>query len=192
MWGVGVLVLTPLCPPGVHVADLGVGIYLGAHQSIGFKGITLVGTPAQKEKYLPDLASGKKIAAFALTEPSSGSDANRFVQEHGRPAAVGCLLCVVFLRVVFRLHPRLCVCPWAPEAPDEPPPPAPYAPPPCLPRPPSSQTTPRCVLSVQLRRPPCSIRSRAVLSPDGKHFILNGSKIWISNGVALQRPPPLG
>jgi alkylation response protein AidB-like acyl-CoA dehydrogenase len=54
----------------------GVGIFLGAHQSIGFKGITLFGTPEQKAKYLPDLAAGKKIAAFALTEPSSGSDAN--------------------------------------------------------------------------------------------------------------------
>jgi very long chain acyl-CoA dehydrogenase len=53
-----------------------VGIFLGAHQSIGFKGITLFGTPEQKAKYLPDLAAGKKIAAFALTEPSSGSDAN--------------------------------------------------------------------------------------------------------------------
>ncbi len=66
-------------------ADLGVGIYLGAHQSIGFKGISLVGTPAQKEKYLPDLASGTKIAAFALTEPSSGSDANRCAQERPCP-----------------------------------------------------------------------------------------------------------
>ncbi|PIK52677.1 putative very long-chain specific acyl-CoA dehydrogenase, mitochondrial [Apostichopus japonicus] len=83
--------------------DLGVGIFLGAHQSIGFKGILLFGTPAQKEKYLPTLATGEKFAAFCLTEPSSGSDAS-------------------------------------------------------------------------------SIRTRAVLSEDGKHYILNGSKIWISNG----------
>lgn len=58
---------------GTH--DLGVGIILGAHQSIGFKGILLFGTKAQKEKYLPKLASGETIAAFCLTEPSSGSDA---------------------------------------------------------------------------------------------------------------------
>ncbi|GIY36352.1 very long-chain specific acyl-CoA dehydrogenase, mitochondrial [Caerostris darwini] len=55
--------------------DLGVGITLGAHQSIGFKGILLVGNKEQKEKYLPDLAAGKKIAAYCLTEPGSGSDA---------------------------------------------------------------------------------------------------------------------
>ncbi|GLV41164.1 uncharacterized protein CBL_04688 [Carabus blaptoides fortunei] len=85
---------------GAH--DLGVGVTLGAHQSIGFKGILLVGTPEQKAKYFPRVTSGE-IAAFCLTEPSSGSDAG-------------------------------------------------------------------------------SIRSRAVLSPDGKHYILNGSKIWISNG----------
>ncbi|XP_071503962.1 very long-chain specific acyl-CoA dehydrogenase, mitochondrial-like [Diadema antillarum] len=83
--------------------DLGVGITLGAHQSIGFKGILLYGNEAQKEKYLPSLAAGEKMAAFCLTEPASGSDAS-------------------------------------------------------------------------------SIRSKAVLSEDGKHFILNGSKIWISNG----------
>ncbi|XP_063786720.1 very long-chain specific acyl-CoA dehydrogenase, mitochondrial isoform X3 [Pseudophryne corroboree] len=58
---------------GLH--DLGVGITLGAHQSIGFKGILLYGTEAQKKKYLPRLASGETIAAFCLTEPSSGSDA---------------------------------------------------------------------------------------------------------------------
>ncbi|CAB3227423.1 unnamed protein product [Arctia plantaginis] len=85
---------------GAH--DLGVGITLGAHQSIGFKGILLFGTPEQKKKYLPRVTGGE-YAAFCLTEPSSGSDAG-------------------------------------------------------------------------------SIKSRAVLSPDGKHFILNGSKIWISNG----------
>ncbi|XP_071949805.1 very long-chain specific acyl-CoA dehydrogenase, mitochondrial-like [Antedon mediterranea] len=83
--------------------DLGIGIALGAHQSIGFKGILLFGTPEQKAKYLPKLAVGKTLAAFCLTEPSSGSDAS-------------------------------------------------------------------------------SIRSKAVLSKDGKHYILNGSKIWISNG----------
>lgn len=54
--------------------DLGVGIVLGAHQSIGFKGILLYGTPAQKAKYLPRVSSGE-YAAFCLTEPSSGSDA---------------------------------------------------------------------------------------------------------------------
>ncbi|GCB68339.1 hypothetical protein scyTo_0000865 [Scyliorhinus torazame] len=58
---------------GLH--DLGVGITLGAHQSIGFKGILLFGTDNQKKKYLPDLASGKTIAAFCLTETASGSDA---------------------------------------------------------------------------------------------------------------------
>merc|ERR1719447_2288609 len=55
--------------------DLGVGIFIGAHQSIGFKGILLAGTPEQKEQYLPKLASGEEFAAFALTEPGSGSDA---------------------------------------------------------------------------------------------------------------------
>uniref|UniRef100_A0A7N8XD77 Very long-chain specific acyl-CoA dehydrogenase, mitochondrial n=1 Tax=Mastacembelus armatus TaxID=205130 RepID=A0A7N8XD77_9TELE len=55
--------------------DLGVGITLGAHQSIGFKGILLFGNEAQKAKYLPKLASGEHIAAFCLTEPASGSDA---------------------------------------------------------------------------------------------------------------------
>lgn len=48
---------------------------LGAHQSIGLKGILLFGTDEQKQRYLPSLAVGEKIAAFCLTEPSSGSDA---------------------------------------------------------------------------------------------------------------------
>ncbi|XP_020283429.1 very long-chain specific acyl-CoA dehydrogenase, mitochondrial [Pseudomyrmex gracilis] len=85
---------------GYH--DLGIGIMLGAHQSIGFKGILLFGTPEQKAKYLPRVSNGQ-YAAFCLTEPSSGSDA-------------------------------------------------------------------------------ASIRTRAVKSADGSHYVLNGSKIWISNG----------
>merc|ERR1712002_120359 len=83
--------------------DLGVGIFIGAHQSIGFKGILLCGTDAQKEQYLPKLASGENFAAFALTEPSSGSDAG-------------------------------------------------------------------------------SVKTRAELNEAGTHWILNGGKIWISNG----------
>lgn len=45
-------------------------------QSIGYKGILLYGNEEQKAKYIPDLATGKRIAAYCLTEPSSGSDAN--------------------------------------------------------------------------------------------------------------------
>uniref|UniRef100_A0A0B8RV51 Very long-chain specific acyl-CoA dehydrogenase, mitochondrial n=1 Tax=Philothamnus irregularis TaxID=1899461 RepID=A0A0B8RV51_9SAUR len=58
---------------GMH--DLGVGITLGAHQSIGLKGILLFGSREQKKKYLPKLATGENIAAFCLTENTSGSDA---------------------------------------------------------------------------------------------------------------------
>ncbi|XP_078284309.1 very long-chain specific acyl-CoA dehydrogenase, mitochondrial isoform X2 [Rhinoraja longicauda] len=86
---------------GMH--DLSVGITLGAHQSIGFKGILLFGNDAQKKKYLPKLAAGETIAAFCLTESASGSDA-------------------------------------------------------------------------------ASIKTTAIRSDCGKHYILNGGKIWISNG----------
>src|SRR6266702_5785493 len=41
--------------------------------------IWLAGTEAQKRKYIPDLASGRKIGAWALTEPTSGSDAAAMV-----------------------------------------------------------------------------------------------------------------
>ncbi|ASB90700.1 acyl-CoA dehydrogenase family protein [Bacillus sonorensis] len=47
----------------------------GAHVGIGTLPIVFFGTEEQKEKYLPSLASGEKIAAYALTEPGSGSDA---------------------------------------------------------------------------------------------------------------------
>jgi acyl-CoA dehydrogenase family protein 9 len=55
--------------------DATLGIVLGVHQSIGYKGIQLFGTAEQRERFLPDLASGRKLAAFALTEPGAGSDA---------------------------------------------------------------------------------------------------------------------
>jgi acyl-CoA dehydrogenase family member 9 len=50
-------------------------IVMGVHQSIGFKGIHMFGSDRQKERFLPDLASGRRLAAFALTEPEAGSDA---------------------------------------------------------------------------------------------------------------------
>ena len=55
--------------------DATLSIILGVHQSIGYKGIHLYGTDEQKERFLPDLATGRKLAGFALTEPEAGSDA---------------------------------------------------------------------------------------------------------------------
>uniref|UniRef100_A0A452RSD3 Acyl-CoA dehydrogenase family member 9 n=1 Tax=Ursus americanus TaxID=9643 RepID=A0A452RSD3_URSAM len=83
--------------------DASIAVTLAAHQAIGLKGIILAGNKEQKARYLPKLASGEHIAAFCLTEPSSGSDV-------------------------------------------------------------------------------ASIKSRATLSEDKKHYILNGSKVWITNG----------
>lgn len=53
----------------------GFSITHGGHVGIGSLPIVLFGNEEQKQKYLPFLATGEKIAAYALTEPSSGSDA---------------------------------------------------------------------------------------------------------------------
>ena len=82
--------------------DPALTVYFGAHQSIGCKGIVLFGSEEQKKKYLPKCSSGEMIAAFCLTEPGSGSDAQ-------------------------------------------------------------------------------AMKSSAAISADGTHYILNGTKIWISN-----------
>jgi acyl-CoA dehydrogenase family member 9 len=55
--------------------DATLSIVLGVHQSIGYKGIVLFGSDEQKERFLPDLCAGRKLAGFALTEPEAGSDA---------------------------------------------------------------------------------------------------------------------
>jgi acyl-CoA dehydrogenase family protein 9 len=86
----------------IGATDPALCVYFGAHQSIGCKGIVLFGTEAQKQKYLPRCASGELVAAFCLTEPGSGSDAQ-------------------------------------------------------------------------------AMKSAAVLADDGTHYLLSGTKIWISN-----------
>jgi short-chain 2-methylacyl-CoA dehydrogenase len=55
--------------------DSSVAITVAAHTSLGTMPIALYGTEEQKREWLPDLASGKKLGAFGLTEPESGSDA---------------------------------------------------------------------------------------------------------------------
>lgn len=80
-----------------------VAVALSAHTGIGTLPILYYGNDAQKKKYIPKLASGEWKAAYCLTEPDSGSDAN-------------------------------------------------------------------------------SGKTKAVLSPDGKHYIINGQKMWITNG----------
>ena len=76
---------------------------LGAHTSIGTLPLVYFGTADQKARYLPRLSSGELIAAYALTEPQSGSDA-------------------------------------------------------------------------------LAARTTATRSPDGRHYVLNGQKMWITNG----------
>ena len=51
------------------------GVIVSAHTSLCVDPILTYGTPEQKEKYVPDLASGKKLGAFGLTEPGAGTDA---------------------------------------------------------------------------------------------------------------------
>jgi short/branched chain acyl-CoA dehydrogenase len=55
--------------------DSSVAITLAAHHSLGTLPIYYFGSEEQKRRWLPDLASGKKLAAFGLTEPGAGSDA---------------------------------------------------------------------------------------------------------------------
>lgn len=53
----------------------GFAVAYGAHTGIGSLPIALFGTPEQKKKYVPKLASGEMVGAFALTEPGHGTDA---------------------------------------------------------------------------------------------------------------------
>ena len=63
-------------------------LFVNAHHSIGPRSIVLFGTQQQQEKWLPKLASGEWISAFALTEPEAGSDASN-VQTTATPTEDG-------------------------------------------------------------------------------------------------------
>src|SRR5213594_165003 len=55
--------------------DGGHGLIMAAHNSLCTGNILIAGTKDQKRRYIPDLAAGRKVGAWALTEPASGSDA---------------------------------------------------------------------------------------------------------------------
>jgi len=59
----------------VGATDSSLGVFIGVHCGLGSKAIVLYGTEAQKAKWLPRLARGEILAAYALTEPGVGSDA---------------------------------------------------------------------------------------------------------------------
>ncbi len=63
-------------------------LFVNAHHSIGPRALVLFGTAEQQERWLPKLASGEWISAFALTEPNAGSDAAN-VQSAATPTADG-------------------------------------------------------------------------------------------------------
>jgi alkylation response protein AidB-like acyl-CoA dehydrogenase len=59
----------------VSYADASVGVVMSVNNSLCISPILHFGTEAQKRQYLPDLATGRKLGCYALTEPSAGSDA---------------------------------------------------------------------------------------------------------------------
>ena len=66
------------CDPLTYVMcveELSTGVIVSAHTSLCIDPIQTFGTEEQKKKYIPDLASGKKLGAFGLTEPGAGTDA---------------------------------------------------------------------------------------------------------------------
>ena len=70
----------------VSSADPSCGVLVGVHCGLGSKAIVLYGSEEQKGRYLPMLARGETLAAYALTEPETGSDAQHIVTRAARSA----------------------------------------------------------------------------------------------------------
>ncbi|HUY36617.1 MAG TPA: acyl-CoA dehydrogenase family protein [Pirellulales bacterium] len=71
---------------GGHCAST--ALFVNAHHSIGPRALVLFGTQAQQDRWLPKMATGEWISAFALTEPEAGSDAAN-VQTRATPSPDG-------------------------------------------------------------------------------------------------------
>src|SRR5829696_3757273 len=72
----------------ISAVDPSCGVLVGVHCGLGSKAIALYGNEEQKARYLPMLARGETLAAYALTEPETGSDAQHIVTR-ATPAADG-------------------------------------------------------------------------------------------------------
>ncbi len=72
----------------IGARDAGTAVFINAHHSIGMRALLLFGTEEQKRRWLPGVASGRQLAAFALTEPQAGSDAGN-VQTRATPTPDG-------------------------------------------------------------------------------------------------------
>jgi len=70
----------------ISVIDPSVAVLVGVHCGLGSKSISLFGSAEQKARYLPPLARGETLAAYALTEPETGSDAQNLVTRAERSA----------------------------------------------------------------------------------------------------------
>ena len=64
--------------------DASLAVLIGVHCGLGGKAVVLFGNDAQKARYLPALARGETLAAYALTEPETGSDAQHIVTQARR------------------------------------------------------------------------------------------------------------
>lgn len=71
--------------------DASLTTVMGVHQSLASRAIRDFGTGEQRERFLPDLAAGRKLAAFALSEPAAGSDAYH-LRSRAEPQADGSFL----------------------------------------------------------------------------------------------------
>ena len=69
------------CFGALSSADPSLGVLVGVHCGLGSRAIVLFGTSMQKACYLPKLARGETLAAYALTEPATGSDAQHIVTQ---------------------------------------------------------------------------------------------------------------
>nr|MCU0649625.1 acyl-CoA dehydrogenase family protein [Gemmatimonadaceae bacterium] len=68
----------------IAAVDVSLGVLVGVHCGLGSKALVLYGSPAQHARFLPPLARGEMLAAYALTEPETGSDARHIVSRATR------------------------------------------------------------------------------------------------------------